>query len=153
LIHTHEHFGGFSLLLGTMNELWILRSPTKDGLEQQRLKPGIHTITNTDPSTQWPKAAYLERALESLLPTTVLQPMDLLHILAARRPVPPKDPADEWLPEVASTPFIANSTYGTRASTVLLIQRDGHATFVERSFDDQGRPRGDIRETFAIKCD
>lgn len=31
--------------------------------------------------------------------------------------------------------FITSPTYGTRSSTVILVERDGTCTFVERSFN------------------
>jgi uncharacterized protein with NRDE domain len=46
--------------------------------------------------------------------------------------------------------FINGDRYGTRASTVLLIGRDGRVSFVERSF-----VRGEPKETrrFAFKVE
>jgi uncharacterized protein with NRDE domain len=47
--------------------------------------------------------------------------------------------------------FIANERYGTRASTVILLSREGDVTFCERSFGPSGTPLGETRERFATK--
>jgi len=49
-----------------------------------------------------------------------------------------------------SSPFIVGDSYGTRSSTVLLIDRIGGAQFVERSFDPQGRAIGEVKFSFAL---
>ena len=50
-----------------------------------------------------------------------------------------------------SAPFIVNESYGTRASTVILIERDGAVRFVERRFDPKGHPTGETDESFQLK--
>jgi uncharacterized protein with NRDE domain len=41
--------------------------------------------------------------------------------------------------------------YGTRCSTVVLVDAAGRATFAERSFDAAGRRTHETRETFEIE--
>ena len=36
--------------------------------------------------------------------------------------------------------FISTSTYGTRSSTVLLVDMADHATFMEKTYDENGDP-------------
>ena len=51
---------------------------------------------------------------------------------------------ERWL----SPAFIRGDDYGTRASTVLLIDHDGHGQMHERRFGAQGAFLGESRVTF-----
>ena len=52
--------------------------------------------------------------------------------------------------QLLSAPFIVDDSYGTRCSTVLTVDRRGQARFVERTFERQGDPVGDVEHRFAI---
>ncbi len=67
--------------------------------------------------------------------------------------------ADEQLPDTGiglewermlSARFIRGEEYGTRASTVYLVDHQGVATFVEKSFDEKGRESGRKEFRFAL---
>ena len=47
-----------------------------------------------------------------------------------------------------SSPFIVSPDYGTRCSTVLAIDAQGAARFVERSFDPAGEATGEVDVRF-----
>ena len=49
-----------------------------------------------------------------------------------------------------SSPFIMSPDYGTRCSTILTIDGDGAARFVERSFDPAGEATGEVDVRFAL---
>ena len=49
-----------------------------------------------------------------------------------------------------SAPFIVSEGYGTRSSTVLTIDREGAVRLVERSFDADGDPDGEVEHRFDI---
>ncbi len=49
-----------------------------------------------------------------------------------------------------SSPFIVSPDYGTRCSTVVTIDHEGAARFVERSFDPAGSATGEVDFRFAI---
>jgi uncharacterized protein with NRDE domain len=66
-------------------------------------------------------------------------------------------PADDLLPatgvgreweQLLSSAFIASDQYGTRSSTVVLVARDGHIVFEERTFGPQGSPGSASRLEF-----
>ena len=61
--------------------------------------------------------------------------------LAADAELPSTGVTLEWERRL-SAPFIVSETYGTRSSTMLTIDRDGDARFVERSFDAGGMRTG-----------
>ena len=55
------------------------------------------------------------------------------------------------LEKVLSAPFISTQYYGTRSSTVLLIEHPGSVTFVERSFNPGDESQKETRYKFGIK--
>lgn len=132
-------YGPFSLLLREGGELRYLsnRAPAQD------LGTGVHALSNAAYGVEWPKVrssrAGMERALGSR------EPLDELFALLAER-----SPATDAEERYMRSHFIDGPIYGTRSSTVVLIERDGVLTFAERSFDASARVTGDVRVSFAL---
>jgi len=150
-------YGGFHLLLGrlrttesTESELvWTCNYP---GGEPRRIPVGIHAWSNGLPEHDWPKTRRLRAALANP------EESDLLAVLADATPAADADLPDtgvgleieRWL----SAPFVAPrqrglQIYGTRASTLLRVNAQGEAFWLERSFDATGQWI-DRRESFQI---
>jgi uncharacterized protein with NRDE domain len=138
-----RHYSGFNLLLGDVHQLWHFNSLTGDATA---LAEGVHGLSNADLNTPWPK---LQRAREALR-----QRLDrpnsetLLELLAD-----PTCAADADLPHTGigltgerllSSIFIASATYGTRASTALIVNADGSRQLDERSFGSNGSCLGEV---------
>jgi uncharacterized protein with NRDE domain len=144
-------YNGFSLLLGDSSELVYF---SNRGVAN-RLTPGIHGMSNHLLDTPWPKVERGKHALGELLAAEKdPSPEALLTLLASR-----SRPPDESLPEtgvglewerVLSPLFIESPAYGTRCSTVLLVDRQGIVTFVERVFNGGSEPRLTSRFDFRI---
>lgn len=145
-------YHGFNLLVGDAKEVHYV---SNRGAPPQVLEPGIYGLSNHLLDTSWPKVERGKRGMQALLsghPDDPAQP--LLALLADRQPAP-----DEDLPETGvsrgwekqlSAPFICAPGYGTRASSVLLIQHSGEATFRERSFGAGAELLGDRRFRFTV---
>ncbi|MDR0182359.1 NRDE family protein [Lysobacter arvi] len=123
--------------------------------------PGLHAMSNGDFDAPWPKSGHATRALEGWLDSPVardgqtgddaLEP--LFDALADTTPAP-----DDTLPDTGvglplerllSPPFVRGERYGTRCSSIVLIE-DTRLTFVEQSFGPNGLRLGRTRATFAI---
>ena len=79
----------------------------------------------------------------------------LFELLADRSEAP-----DHELPDTGvglqrerelSPNFISGDRYGTRASTVILVDIDRDVLFIERSFGVGGRPLGEVANRFRLK--
>lgn len=149
--HDADHFNGFSLLVGDPAGLYFFSNRGT----RQRLKPGIYGLSNHLLDTRWPKVERGKTALQALLKQNSLSPEPLLALLTDRT-----QPPDDSLPNtgiglewerVLSPLFIKSTVYGTRSSTVLLIDRSGRVTFTERVFNGDENPRMTTHLAFPIK--
>ncbi len=130
-----RRYNGFSLLVGQGADLYWC-SNRASGVHA--LDPGIHGLSNHLLDTPWPKVERGKRALGDLLAEKSFCAEDLFRILLDRTPA-----SDELLPDTGVGPelermlspiFIISPGYGTRSSTVLLLDRKGMFTFIEKSF-------------------
>ena len=106
------------------------------------LAPGFHALSNAPPGTEWPKVVVGRDALRVVLRDSAIDPEALFAILA-NRTIPVG--GEPW-----SAAFVATPGFGTRCSTLLLVGRNGHAEFRERSFDSRGDVADEVRESFAL---
>ena len=136
-----DRFNGFSLLVGDPDQLFCFSNRGAP----QCLGPGIYGLSNHLLDTPWPKVAQGKRALKALLKEKKgLSPEALFELLAdgSRPPdgrLPDTGVGLEW-ERILSPLFIESPVYGTRSSTVLLIDRNGKVTFVERGFNGGADP-------------
>lgn len=144
-----EAYNGFNLLVGTPDTVYYFSNRAG---EIQKVEPGIHGISNARLNTPWPKVNRGKEALASLLDGDV-SVNELLSLLDDRRTAQDEDLPDTGvgrkLERQLSPIFIEGSEYGTRSSTVLLVDRSGQVTFVERNFQ-RGTPTKTRRFSFEI---
>jgi uncharacterized protein with NRDE domain len=141
-------YNGFNLLVADREQLWYF---SNRGDEPRKLGPGVYGLSNHLLDTPWPKVMRGKQALSALLADGPA-PAPLFEILVDADPAPEAELPDtgvgqEWERALSSL-FIATPTYGTRASTVLLIDAGGVATFVERSFAAGAQRGEEVRRTF-----
>jgi uncharacterized protein with NRDE domain len=134
-----HRYGPFNLLLFDGTELHY----TSNRAPVARLGPGLHAFSNAPPDQDWPKVASAHAGALALLDDPA--PLEPLFELLVER-------ASELPPDerYRSAHFIVGPTYGTRCSTVVLVDTAGALTFVERSFDSGGRLVGEVRERFRV---
>ncbi|ADV28840.1 protein of unknown function DUF833 [Pseudoxanthomonas suwonensis 11-1] len=113
--------------------------------------PGVHTLSNAALDSGWPKAVALGTRLRAWLDDggdgNDLSPLfaaladDHLHPDAALPDTGIGLERERWL----SSAFIRGEDYGTRASTVVLLDRDGGGVVVERRWGPMGAALGETR--------
>lgn len=146
------HYNGFNLVAGDAKDaLWM----SNRGHAPRTLPGGVHGLSNASLDVPWPKLVRTQRRVDDWIADDAHDPAPLLAALADRRPaadaeLPSTGVSLEW-ERVLSSPFIVSERYGTRCSTVLTIDRDGRARFLERTFAPGGSAAGDVVETFAIR--
>ena len=145
-------YSGFNLLLSDGESLWYA-SNRAEGFARP-LPPGIYGLSNQFLDTPWPKLQRVRGRFEAWMSagdaaTDATEP--LFEILndrtrSADTDLPQTGLSPEW-EKVLSAPFVLNPDYGTRCSTVVLIEAAGAATLAERRFDPNGNVTGNSRWT------
>ena len=148
-----NQYSGFNLLLADQRELWYASNRARPFA--RRLPPGIYGLSNHLLDTPWPKLARVRRAFDSWLGTLTgshaasSSASDALFAMledrapaGAGEPLPETGLPREW-ERVLSSPFVLNPEYGTRCSTVVLLERDGALRVRERRFEPSGTASGE----------
>ena len=132
---TLNNFNGFNLLLGTVNELYYFSNKT---IGLRKLEPGIHGISNAILDTPWPKVEKSKRQLKSIIAKEGLHPWEVLNILddsaIAKDNELPETGVGLELERVLSPIFIKSEKYGTRSSTVVMVDKSNNVKFVEKTY-------------------
>ncbi len=146
-------YAGFGVLAGDLNEMWFLSNYGK-GVEP--VAHGVHGLSNHLLNTPWPKVTTGKQQLAALLHGDAGTLPEKLFALLADRSVA----ADTELPDTGvgiqrekalGPKFIAvDERYGTRASTVIIVHRDGGVTYAERSFGPRGAFLSEVSNRFQI---
>ncbi len=134
----------FNLFTADAGGAWVHTNHPE--VERRPLAPGIHGLSNGPFTRPWAKTRCLELALADWLEQGEVDPAALFAALADRRLNPATGP-DGPTPELSGV-FIANPLYGTRASTVVLVDAQGQGRIIERGFGADGVQIGATDLTF-----
>lgn len=138
-----KHYSGFNLLVGDNRQLGYLNSVNAT---PRLLEAGVYGLSNAALDTPWPKLVKAREGLRKQLddpdPPTLFELLgDNRQALDAELPSTGVGLATERL---LSSVFIASQNYGTRASTVLIVEANGERRLVERSFGPFGGHLGEV---------
>jgi len=139
-------FNGFNLIVGEPiavaprgpgSELVYMSNRLDEGMH--RLQPGIYGLSNAFLDTPWPKVtrgvtAFACHIAQHVHADKLLQLMADREVIAGERELPATGIPRDWERALSAIQIRANG-YGTRATTVLTVRRDGLVGFIERSFD------------------
>lgn len=134
-------YRGFNLLVGDAASLWYYSNRIPAA---QRLPPGTYGLSNHLLDTAWPKVRRGKSALTVFEEEEAHPDVDaLLELLADET-----QPGDAELRDAGLDPatarrvapcFIRGPVYGTRASTVVIVEAGGRVRFTEVGFHADGR--------------
>jgi len=146
LAPTASGYSGFNLLLADGDSLWYATNRSEPFA--RLLQPGVHGLSNHSLDTPWPKLLRVRQRFEEWLrASSSLAAGELFDMLNDREPAPDDASIPVGLtPELAralSAPFVLNPVYGTRCSTVLMLEASGAMNLIERRFDASGRLSGE----------
>lgn len=138
-------YAGFCIVVGTATEAAYLASPDPAG--PATIADDIFTVSNSQLTERWPK----EQLLKNALADPDIEEDDLLDLLARRIPAPADAAHDATgRPARAWTPFVEGPVYGTRASTIVTVSRDGSWRVLEQRFGANGTSRGRSVTEFVV---
>lgn len=130
-----SEYNGFNLIFGIKDDLYFFSNQSYEFL---KLESGIYGLSNCLLDTLWPKVEKTKKELNEMLSSTSFNYEKIFNILSDKSVAP-----DEQLPDtgvgleferVLSSVFIESPEYGTRSSTVILIDRNYRVNFIEKVF-------------------
>ncbi|QGT99336.1 putative NRDE family protein [Candidatus Syntrophocurvum alkaliphilum] len=128
-------YNGFNLLVGNHKCLYYYSNREK---VIHKIEKGIHGLSNSLLNVPWPKVT---KGLNSIADCLQQEDVDVGHLFAIMKDK--EQFADEFLPQTGlslemermlSPAFIVSPEYGTKSTTVLLVDRNDQVRFWERSF-------------------
>ena len=152
-IARREHdYRGYSLIAGTLDQLYFYSN------RAERMGPvssGVHGLSNHLLDEPWPKVQRGIEVLGELLEADEeTLNRKLFECLADRTPAPdpllPDTGLDLERERASSAAFIPGASYGTRASTVVLVSSTGEVLFCERTFGAHGVPLDEVEQRFEL---
>ncbi|MDH3647329.1 MAG: NRDE family protein [Gammaproteobacteria bacterium] len=151
--HTAEQYNGFNLILGDLGNGPLAYQSNRG--EPCEIEPGLHGLSNHQLDTPWPKVTRATKRLRELMKRPSIEADGFMQLLADPQQAKPAELPDTGigyeLEQLLSSVFIVSPDYGTRCSTVVLLDRDGRMQFVERRFDRAGKNVGESRFAFQIR--
>lgn len=143
----NARYAGFNLLLGERlgqrsATLWYYSNRSQ--IPARALPAGSYALSNHLLSTSWPKVNELKTQMDQLIGcTTDMNPESFFQILQDRQPASDHELPDTGLDKererLLSSIFIQSPDYGTRCSTVIMVDGNGSGLFSEQSYDPQGQ--------------
>jgi uncharacterized protein with NRDE domain len=106
----------------------------------ERIDPGLYGLSNDFLDTPWPKVVKGKAVFQSMLEKgEEVDPEAVFGLLndgsyAPDNVLPDTGVGDVW-ERILSPLFITSRIYGTRCSSVILIEKSGKITFYERTFE------------------
>lgn len=128
-------YDGYNLLFGDVDKLSYF---SNKGDESSDLNPGVYGLSNHLLDTPWPKVKAGKERLKKIISQGSIELDSLFDMLHNRDIAADSDLPDTGIgldfERILSSAFIESPEYGTRCSTVLLIDHENNVTFEERSY-------------------
>ena len=141
VIHSQaDKFSGFNLLIGDKSGIYYYSNRMNRIVS---LQPGVHALCNHLLDTPWPKLAAAKQGISSVLDeNNHCKPETLIEMMSSA-----SQASDENLPSTGislererllSSRFIASDDYGTRNTSVLMLDDQGTLSWIEQNYSEQG---------------
>ena len=142
-------YRGFNLLLWDGNGLYYSSNRHEQLLQ---LLPGIYGLSNHLLDTDWPKVVRGKTLLSQHIQQNNIQKDKLFNILFDQtlpdeQSVPQTGLTSDW-EKALSTIYIDRDEYGTRASTIVLLNNNGDFSITEKSRNQLSEPLGTACYTY-----
>ena len=145
-----NRYNGFNIIVGDTNGL-LYYSNRRNSI--QEIRPGLYGLSNKFLDTPWPKIekgkAYLKEIVDN---NEKINPENIFNILKNDAYPPshmlPNTGVGRCWEKILSPLFISSKYYGTRSSSIILMEKTGKVTFMERTFiaDASGPKEENTRE-------
>ncbi|MEC9492475.1 NRDE family protein [Flexistipes sp.] len=146
-----NRYEGFNLLFGSNNKLYYF-SNRANGLLP--ISEGIYGLSNATLDTPWPKINRGKRLFKGIISREDVQVESLFEMLRddkkpEKRELPFTGISEEFEKELSPI-FVRINGYGTRSSSVILIDYNDNVEFYEKNYDSSGKEVNNSYYTFQI---
>ena len=131
---TLDDFNAFSLI--TIGPEGATLSANRPSPQSEPIALGIHGLSNGLPNDDWPRKLRLMAAFREVISTAKDLPDAMLNLLVTE--------------SVDDSIFIRSEVYGTRCSTLVLVDCEGAGVIFERRFGPDGISLGNSEISFAF---
>lgn len=142
-------YAGFNLIVGAGVEVAYL---SNRGAGLRILPAGLYGLSNSLLDGPWDKVERSKRGLATLVDRNAINETTLLRLLddRAKGPVEEVEANDLGFAtaHAITAPFIVMPEYGTRCSTIVILDSSGYWRMTERRFNAQGKSTGNSRFKF-----
>lgn len=129
-------YNGFNLIVGNADDLWYY---SNYGQRVERINSGTHGLSNHLLDTTWPKVLSGKAKFEEQLKSNEIKPASLLEFLYDEQQAPVDQLPNTGIgldrEKALSSMFIKTNGYGSRCSTVVLIDKENRVSYSERVYD------------------
>jgi len=151
LKNSSSNYNGFNLVYGIKNELFYYSNQTKVEI---KLTEGIYGISNALLDTPWAKIKRSKKRFTQILNRDDKIIENIFVLLNDKETAPDEELPDTGLDKerekALSSIFIKTPKYGTRCTTVLLIDNDDNVSFIETTYHPVGDNFSGVKFEFTI---
>lgn len=147
-----KSYNPFNVLMGNKEELFYY-SNIQNKIE--RLEPGIYGLSNGFLDTPWPKVLKGRKEFSEVIDKNGKIKFEDIFDILSNKETPPEDQlpqtgvGEEW-ERILSPIFIKSDIYGTKSSTVLMIDYERNVTFIEKSLQHKTKTWEETKYQFTI---
>ena len=146
-----QRYPGVNVISGNITTLWW---DSNRASAPRRIPSGISGLSNNLLNSPWHKIVYGKQLFKTILSRS-FRSDTFFELLSNRTPAKGIDTRNSGcspdLPAAQSAIFIKGPVYGTRSSTVLLVDQQNQVQLVERSYDPEGTILGENRLNFQLQ--
>jgi len=148
LISNSKNYNALNLIFGNFDELYYF-SNVNNRIEL--ISPGIHGLSNNYLDIPWPKVHWAKLRFSDIIQNSGNIINDLFTLLSDNSQFD-----DDLLPDTGvglererllSSIFIKSDVYGTRSSTIILVDKENNLKFIERNYNSENY----FDKTFELK--
>lgn len=149
---THDQYNGYNLLFGNIDQLQVYNSFEDTAYE---LEDGVYGLSNASLNSPWPKLDMGRSALANYCShADILSHEHLFELLGNNLPAKDEELPDTGIPleleKKLSSIFIISPEYGTRSSTILLVDKNQEVYWEERTFSNTGELTNTVVHSFEL---
>lgn len=142
-----DQYQGFNLIIGQWQaktkQFECYYYSNRSDMPPRNLPAGHYVVSNHLLNTPWPKSQRLQQHLKQHVQAQQFMDVDAAyHLLRDEQKAPlaklPNTGLETKIELLVSSPFIINSTYGTRSSAVWAVDNSGYSVFNECSYNAMG---------------